>query len=32
MSSVKEYFFEVQRERFLDWAGSRLDREDLEDE
>lgn len=32
MSSVKEYFFEVERERFLDWAGNRLDREDLDDE
>lgn len=32
MSSVKEYFFEVEREKFVDWAGHRLDREDLEDE
>lgn len=32
MSSVKEYFFEVEQERFLDWAGNRLDRKDLEDE
>jgi hypothetical protein len=32
MSSVKEHLFEVQQERFLDWAGNRLDSEDLEDE
>lgn len=32
MSSVKDYLFEVEQERFLDWAGNRLNRDDLDEE
>ncbi|QXH75627.1 hypothetical protein [Pseudomonas salmasensis] len=31
MSSVKEYLFEVEQDRFLAWAGDRLNAEDVEE-